>query len=255
MTPRGGSPKAWGTGAGILFPLLALGLWVGTPLGLGDAAYTAFLLVVLPALGVGQLSALGELGEEESLPRIPVYLSSGALILLIGWVALLVGGGSLGAEAMGIGPAPPGVVVAWMLGLTAAAVALLEGFNLLRRRVGIRESRLLAELLPRTLTEKGIFAGLSLAAGVGEELAFRGYLLPTLAGVTGSPWGAALLSSVVFGILHAYQGWLGVVRTGVLGLLLAASFLISGTLWPAILAHAIVDLLAGLVLGDALIKE
>jgi membrane protease YdiL (CAAX protease family) len=40
-----------------------------------------------------------------------------------------------------------------------------------------------------------------------------------------------------------------------LGMLLAASFLVAGTLWPAVLAHALLDLLAGLVLGESLIRE
>ena len=71
----------------------------------------------------------------------------------------------------------------------------------------------------------------------------------------GSAWAAALLSSAVFGVLHAYQGWLGMVRTGMLGLLLAAAFLLSGSLWPCIVAHAILDLVAGLLLGDTLVKE
>jgi len=68
-------------------------------------------------------------------------------------------------------------------------------------------------------------------------------------------WGAALLSSAVFGLLHAYQGWLGVLRTAVLGMILAASFIVSGVLWPAILAHAILDMIAGLVLGETLVRE
>jgi membrane protease YdiL (CAAX protease family) len=192
---------------------------------------------------------------EEILPRIPVYLSSGALILVLGWVALLVGGRSLGAVAMGIGPAPWSTALGWGVGVTGAAVLLLWAVQAARRALGLRESRLLFLLLPRTGIEKALFAGLSLAAGIGEELAYRGYLVPTLGGMMGSEWGAALASSLVFGILHAYQGWLGVVRTAMLGMLLAASFLVAGTLWPAVLAHALLDLLAGLVLGESLIRE
>ena len=68
-------------------------------------------------------------------------------------------------------------------------------------------------------------------------------------------WGAALLSSAVFGLLHAYQGWLGVFRTALLGFVLAASLILTGVLWPAILAHAILDVIAGIVLGESLVKE
>jgi membrane protease YdiL (CAAX protease family) len=239
-------------GAGVVFPVLAGLFWLTTPLGPWDALYLTFLLVVLPVLAVAQLP-LVEL--DEPLPRIPVYLSSGALILGVGWLAVVVGGRSLGDQAMGLGETPLAVVGIWAGGLVLGAVALVLGFYALRRLAGVRETPILRELIPRTLGEKSVFLPLSLAAGVGEELAYRGYLIPTLAGLLGSVWPAALLSSAVFGILHAYQGWLGVARTGALGLMFALSFIVSGTLLPAIVAHAILDILAGLVLGDTLLNE
>jgi membrane protease YdiL (CAAX protease family) len=100
-----------------------------------------------------------------------------------------------------------------------------------------------------------MFVALSLAAGLGEEVAYRGFLIPTLTVVLGWSWGAALLSSAAFGILHAYQGWLGVIRTAALGLILAASLILSGALWPAILAHAILDIVVGVFLGEILVRE
>ena len=111
------------------------------------------------------------------------------------------------------------------------------------------------QLLPKTRVEKAVFVLLSMAAGVGEELAYRGFLVPALTTVLGWSWGAALLSSAVFGLLHAYQGWLGIARTAALGFVLAASLILTGVLWPAILAHAILDVLAGIVLGESLVKD
>ncbi len=84
-------------------------------------------------------------------------------------------------------------------------------------------------------------------------MAYRGYAIAVLAPIVGNVWGAAVLSSCVFGLLHAYQGALGVVRTCLLGLCLAASFILSGSLWPAIIAHAAVDLIGGLVLGERML--
>jgi membrane protease YdiL (CAAX protease family) len=40
-----------------------------------------------------------------------------------------------------------------------------------------------------------------------------------------------------------------------MGLVLAGAFVVSGTLWPAILAHALLNLVAGLILGDTLLRE
>ncbi len=239
-------------GAGAVFPLLAFLFWLTTPLGPWDALLLSFLLELLPVMAVAQLPLID---EEEDLPRIPVYLSSGGLILGVGWLALVVGGGSVGDEAMGLTKAPLAEVLGWTAGLLAGVLLLLLLFYIIRRGFGLRESPLLQRLLPRTAGEKGIFALLSLAAGVGEELAYRGYLIPVLAQILGSVWGAALLSSAIFGVLHAYQGFLGIARTGLLGLGLAVSFILSGSLWPAIAVHAILDLMAGLVLGDILLRE
>ncbi len=58
------------------------------------------------------------------------------------------------------------------------------------------------------------------------------------------------MSSIAFGMLHTYQGWIGIVRTGVLGAILAGVFLISDSIWPPIAVHASLDLWAGLVIGD-----
>lgn len=239
-------------GSAVAYPVLTFVVWRWTPLGLWEASYLALLIELLPALALAQLPLAQ---DQEPVPRVPVYVSSGMVILVLGLGGLMVGSGGLGMEAMGLAKAPWRLIVLWTLGLSAGTLLVLGCFFILRKAVGLRESPLLVQLLPRTKREKLVFAVLSLAAGVGEELAYRGFLVPTLALLMGSEWGAALASSAVFGTLHAYQGWLGMIRTGVLGLLLAASLLLSGSLWPAILAHAILDLLAGLVLGEPLVRE
>jgi len=239
-------------GSLLFFPVLTAFFWLGTPLGFWGAMYLAFLLELLPALAVAQLPLVDDDGP---LPRVPVYLSSAAVILGIGCIGLMVGWRELGAEAMGIASASWGSVFAWTVGLSLVAILLLWVFLLFRKVAGIRESALLVQLLPKTGTEKILFVFLSFAAGVGEEIAYRGYLIPALTLLLGWDWGAAILSSAVFGLLHAYQGWLGIVRTAALGLVLASSFILSGVLWPAILAHAILDLIAGLVLGETFVKE
>ena len=236
----------------LFFPIFTVLFWLASPLGLLGAAYLSLLLELLPALAIAQLP----LAEDEGpLPRLPVYFSSSMIILVLGALGLGVGWLEFGWEPMGLGPTDLTVVASWTGILCVAALLLLLGFLLFRKWVGIRETPLLAQLLPESWSEKGVFILLSLSAGFGEELAYRGFLIPALTELLGQAWGAALLSSAVFGLLHAYQGWLGILRTGLLGLVLAASLLLSGTLWPAILAHAILDVMAGVVFGDILVRE
>jgi len=237
---------------GAFFPVLAFLFWITTPLGLLGAAYLALLLELAPVLALAQLPVVD---SQEELPRIPVYLTSGATVLILGWMALAVGDEFPGEALMGLGPKPLISVLLWTVGLLAVLLLLLGVFHLLGRALDLRESPIVAQLMPRTLQEKGAFGLLSLAAGVGEELAYRGYAVPVLGILLGSSWGGVLLSSAVFGFLHAYQGWVGIFRTALMGFLLAVGFQLSGSLWPAILAHAALDLLVGLVLADRLLKE
>jgi membrane protease YdiL (CAAX protease family) len=227
-----------------------LAVWTWSPLGIPDALFLAFLIELLPILAIVQLPLAGT----DPLPRVPVYVASGLTILALGGVAAILGAGSLGWSAMGLTPLSPWRTGVWTGALTASALMLLLVFHIARRALGVRESPLLRQLLPRNDRERWVFVLLSLAAGLGEEIAYRGYALPLLTGMMG-PVAAAVLSSGVFGVLHAYQGWIGILRTASLGLLLAGSFFLSGSLWPAVLAHTILDLLGGLVLGDALVRE
>lgn len=239
--------------AGFLaYPFLVWGLWSWSPLGLWGSLYLALLMELLPILGLAQLPLVDDEGE---FPRRPVYLSSAAIILALGWGGLVVGTRELGRASLGLGPGNPREVLLWAAGATVAIHLLQGGFFLARLRLGIRESRILGQILPRTPGEKSLFALLSLAAGVGEELAFRGFAVPALALVTGSLPAGVLLSSAAFGLLHGYQGWIGVLRTGLMGLVLAITFVVTGSLWPAILAHTALDLVSGLILGDTLLQE
>ena len=239
--------------AGLLaFPLLVWALWLWSPLGFWGCLYLALLLELLPLLGLAQLPLAD---DEGPFPRIPVYLSSGAIILLLGWGGLVIGTAEVGRFFMGLDRVSLGTLVGWSLFGTLGILGLQIAFFFGRLRLGIRETSLLHQLLPQTGSEKVVFVFLSLAAGVGEELAFRGFAIPCLVLLSGSGWGGALISSLAFGCLHGYQGWLGVARTGAMGFLLAGVFILSGSLWPAILAHAILDLVSGLILGDTLLRE
>ena len=83
-------------------------------------------------------------------------------------------------------------------------------------------------------------------AAFGEEISYRGYLLTRAAGVGARSriayWIAVLLVSVLFGIGHYYKGPAGMVDSGVAGLVLGTTYMLSGrNLWACILAHGFID--------------
>ena len=102
----------------------------------------------------------------------------------------------------------------------------------------------LVHFLPRTDREFRHFVGLSITAGIVEELVYRGFLLWYLS-VHAPLWVAVLLSSVAFGPAHSYQGISGFVRTGLAGFAFAILYVASGSIWLPIIAHAMIDILQG----------
>jgi membrane protease YdiL (CAAX protease family) len=78
----------------------------------------------------------------------------------------------------------------------------------------------------------------SVAIGFGEELAFRGFLLPSLVRVLKSRGWGVVVSAVLFGSVHLYQGAIGVMGSTLFGALMAVVFLTVGRIWPAVVAHS-----------------
>jgi membrane protease YdiL (CAAX protease family) len=159
-------------------------------------------------------------------------------------------------DALGLIAWEPGALFFWLAG----ALAIAAWLWFLRRRAR-REPEALARLvermhhverlLPRTRAELRLFYAVSLTAGICEELLYRGYLwwylgqwLPALP--------ALLVASAIFGLGHAYQGWRGVVTTAVMGVGLGLVYRFSGSLWPAMLIHAVGDAHAGSLAHRAL---
>ncbi len=76
---------------------------------------------------------------------------------------------------------------------------------------------------------------LAAASSLAEELFFRGALLPLV-----TVWGQALL----FGLMHpaTRKGWSYTAYTFVAGLAFGYATLFTGSLWPAVLAHFVINL-------------
>jgi len=85
-------------------------------------------------------------------------------------------------------------------------------------------------------------------AAFGEEIGYRGYLVNRAADTGGrsklASWAAVLVVSVLFGYGHYYKGPSGIIDSGMAGLILGATYLLSGrNLWACILAHGFIDTL------------
>jgi membrane protease YdiL (CAAX protease family) len=90
---------------------------------------------------------------------------------------------------------------------------------------------------------------LSLVAGIGEEMLFRGVIQAALGRWLGR-WVGLAGASLMFGLLHPISPTYVVIATA-LGAYLGGLYMIDGNLLSAIVAHALYDFLALIVLvGD-----
>jgi len=102
----------------------------------------------------------------------------------------------------------------------------------------------LSYFLPGTWTERRWWVFVSITAGVCEEILFRGFMLHYLHVF---PWTlsltlALLISSVIFGVHHIYQGASGAARVAIVGILFGLLFLLTGNLLFPISFHGAMDL-------------
>jgi membrane protease YdiL (CAAX protease family) len=182
---------------------------------------------------------------------IPIYLSAAALdwlLALFVWkgirsrgvtVRSLIGGRWASARDvlrdLGIAAAFWGVlaVVVWVLGLVIAQ----------------DHGKTLDILLPRTPLEVAVWCFTAATAGFCEELVFRGYVQRQLLALSGSTVAAVVGQGIVFGVMHAYQGWRPVLLITVMGILFGVLASWRKTLRVGMVAHGWQDLWAGWLAG------
>jgi membrane protease YdiL (CAAX protease family) len=104
-----------------------------------------------------------------------------------------------------------------------------------------------AKVLPQNFLESLAFLALTATVALCEELLYRGFVFAAIERATSSAGLAAAGSAFLFALAHLYQGKRGVRTTFFVGLLFAVSRIWTGSIAPTILAHLVVDLLAGLL--------
>jgi len=175
------------------------------------------------------------------------------LILEWGLVVLVI---AVSAVAPGINWAELGVRwpdrVGLLTVLTVLVVILATVLSVRALRTGVLRDagtesmalRSVGSLLPRTGSERRLFSGVAVTAGIAEEVVYRGFGIAVLAAA--SPelpwWGVVAVAGAAFGIAHAYQGFAGILTTGLLGCVLAAVYLDTGSLLVPVLLHSMIDL-------------
>lgn len=129
-----------------------------------------------------------------------------------------------------------GISVGWTLLVWAVTMPVLEHLTGRRQDLGVFEdvegnAGLLVALVAASWTP----------AAVGEEFAYRGFVLTRLRELLrGGPWAvpvAVALTALLFGLAHSEQGVVGVVLATLDGVLFGVLRHRYRTLWASVLAH------------------
>jgi membrane protease YdiL (CAAX protease family) len=136
----------------------------------------------------------------------------------------------------------------------AAALLIVAGILSLsgggRGDIAPAYARAIRAILPYSTADWIWFVPLAATAAVCEEFLYRGYALTQISALSGNVPAGVALSSLAFGLGHAYQGRIGMVGTALTGLLYAGLFLAGGSLLPCVAAHFLQD-----VAGAALLSR
>ncbi|MEA1930810.1 MAG: CPBP family intramembrane glutamic endopeptidase [Euryarchaeota archaeon] len=185
-------------------------------------------------------------GPELSTPALlaNVAVSQGlfaVLLVTLAWYTEIPAWAfGLAPESVTLGGVATGIAVGsvfYICNEAAAAVGRQWGVS---TPSGLREA-----LAPETAAGWAVLLVVVLPIIAGfEELLFRGALIGVLqAGFAVPVWLLVVGSSVAFALGHGAQGWLGIVVTGLLGVGLAAVFVLTGSLVVVIVAHYVINAL------------
>jgi membrane protease YdiL (CAAX protease family) len=126
-----------------------------------------------------------------------------------------------------------------------------------KREKTLSQRHRIFSFIPVDKNEMIHFAFLAIAAGISEEIIFRGYLIHYMVFWTGVTFNgilvACLFSSLLFAFLHGYQGVASMAKIFFIALMFCGVFVFSQSLIIVIVAHALIDIFSGLV-GVYLVK-
>jgi len=187
----------------------------------------------------------GQLAGHHS--ALPIYLVAGFMdwaLLYYCWAGVHHSGGTLETLSGGRWKTWKGVGID--LAIALPFWVLWEGAAYgVHWLLGASSAKTVASLLPQSLLEILVWIWVSITAGICEEMAFRGYLQRQFQSLGGGIVLAVLGQGVVFGIVHAYQGWKNTVVISVLGILFGALAVWRRNLRANIVVHAWADIWGG----------
>lgn len=234
-------------------------LYLGMALGLFMIAVTIGMSILSKLTGISVFQLQDSKNWDLSNPNM-LFFVRGMILLqflfLFSIPSLLFGYFSDPRPLTYLGLRAPQKPVYWVLGLLLIIVAypLVEYIGYLNQKISLGQTTnqwmkgmeeeaarqikfMLDRHTPAELIRNLVFV--SLFAGIGEELFFRGILQRLFIRMTRNPWMGIVLTAAIFSGIH-FQFY-GFFPRFLLGILLGAIYWYSGSLLTAMLAHFLYD--------------
>jgi len=216
-----------------------------------DHLFALFLVVIMPVMSLKSDKISPELIE--SLPPKKHLFYTNGLMLVIGALLVLTSWNVSERPWEALGVRLP-VLDHRVIILTALVViiylsdTIYSWFNQRNQKERLEE---MTYILPASWKEYRHYIFLAFAAGISEEIIFRGFLITYLSHfLTIVQYGdlvSIVIPALAFSLSHLYQGWWAVIKIMVIAILLGGIFLYSGSLLLVITIHVLIDLLSGLM--------
>ena len=222
-------------------------------MNLWDHIVAAVICIVAPVLAYSSRRIITEDLRLETEDKVRLYHSNGLLLIVFALIVVTLWR-IPGRSIAGMGftwPEWNGMVVLLLIGVIlfyGLDIFFQYGLKRWRNKTLSRKHGALS-FIPSDNNELLHFGFLALAAGIGEEVIFRGYLIHYIVYWTGNTSvgiiTACLFSSALFAFLHGYQGTVSMIKIFLLALLFSAIFVFSESLVIVIVVHALIDILSG----------
>jgi uncharacterized protein len=229
-----------------------------------DHLFFILICIVIPVMSLASdqssktMEDIGGIDEEDLVKlhfpqKKQIYYTNG-LLLITG--ALIVVAmyffGSRSFTKLGFTePYLDNIVIGHALGLLI--IYLVDTYkNYSEYKNDLGELKKLDHIMPTTWNDYKHFIFIAFAAGICEEVVFRGFLMNYIQNSMNESMYASItaltIPSLAFAAGHLYQGAQAVFKIFAISLLFGAVYMYSGSLYIVMAIHVLIDLLSGAVL-------
>jgi membrane protease YdiL (CAAX protease family) len=218
------------------------------------------LAVFLPWRGWRRMQRLLAMPQVGTRQRVTLYVSTIAfqwtIVAIVAWRAR-----AHGFTRQELGLVWPHKLPTGLIALAGAIViGTLHWLNLRRaartQSPGRAMLQSIAErIFPRNRIERLPYFALALTAGLCEEFLYRGFIMASLRRAGLTAWLVILVSAILFGVAHLYQGRAGIIGTLVIGIVFGSFRIAYDSLVPVMAWHASIDAVAGVAVPKYLLRS